>query len=54
MGIPQRRSYSPPLNMVTERPASYAEVAARDYGTVAYVREVAENIVGDSDYVVLA
>jgi hypothetical protein len=54
-GIPQSTSYGPSLNMVTERLASYADVAAGDYGTVAYVREVAEeDFVGDSDYFVLA
>jgi hypothetical protein len=53
-GIPQRTSYGPPLNMVTELQASYAEVAAPDCGTVAYVRVVAEEaFVGDSDYLIL-
>ena len=40
--------------MVTELMASYAEVAGCDDGTVAYVREVAdEQFVGDSDYLLL-
>jgi len=54
-GIPQRTSYGPPLNMVTELLASYAVVAAGDYGTAAHMREVAdEDFFGDSDHLILA
>ena len=55
MGHPAAHELGPPLNMVTELPASYAEVAARGYGAVAYVRDVAEEaFVGDSDDLILA